>query len=135
MARTEQAFRFDRLQDQQELCYVQGVRAQGLLFLSGISSLDAQGCVLYPGDMAGQARYIYGRIREMLKSQGIQFEDLVKEAIYTTNMEAWRKTCSVRHEVFAGMVPPAGTVVEVIRLFEPGLLLEIEAVAQLPRVP
>jgi enamine deaminase RidA (YjgF/YER057c/UK114 family) len=134
MARPEQAFYYNRT-DEQRLCYVQGVRSQGLLFMSGVASLDTDGRVLHPQDMEAQMRCIYSLIREMLESQSIQFQDIVKEVIYTTDMDAWRATLPVRQEVFAGMVPPAGSVVEVARLFQPGLLLEIEVVAQVERNP
>lgn len=129
MARDEQAF-YDNVEQERQLCYVQGVRVHGLLYMSGVTSLDPQGQVVHPGDMSAQARYIYRRIHQMLASQGIPFTNLIKEVIYTTDMDAWRATLSVRQEVFAGMVPPAGSVVQVSRLFEPGLLLEIEVTAE-----
>jgi 2-iminobutanoate/2-iminopropanoate deaminase len=134
MAWSEQAFYYNRT-DEQRLCYVQGVRSQGLLFMSGVTSLGTDGQVQHPQDMGAQARFIYRRIREMLESHSIQFQNIVKEVIYTTDMNAWRATLPVRHEVFAGMVPPAGSVVEVARLFKPGLLLEIEVVVQIQRYP
>jgi enamine deaminase RidA (YjgF/YER057c/UK114 family) len=129
MARDEQPY-YHNAQHERQLCCVQGVRSGGLLFMSGVTSIDPHGRVVHPGDMSAQTRYIYGRIHDMLFSQGLPFSSLIKEVVYTTDMEAWRAAQHVRHEIFAGMVPPAGSVVEVTRLFDPGVLVGIEVIAE-----
>jgi enamine deaminase RidA (YjgF/YER057c/UK114 family) len=129
MARDEQAF-YHNANHERQLRYVQGVRSGGFLFMSGVTSIDSDGRVVHPGDMSAQTRYIYRRIQDMLSSQGLPFSSLIKEVVYTTDMEAWRAAQHVRHEIFAGMVPPAGSVVEVTRLFDPGVLVEIEVIAE-----
>jgi 3-hydroxyisobutyrate dehydrogenase len=129
MARDEQAF-YHNAEHERQLCYVQGVRSGGFLFMSGVTSIDSHGRIVHPGDMSAQTRYIYRRIQDLLCSQGLPFSSLIKEVVYTTDMEAWRAVQNIRHEIFAGTVPPAGSVVEVTRLFDPGALVEIEVIAE-----
>ena len=58
---------------------------------------------------------------------------MVKETIYTTDMDALLKAADLRFEYYGeGAPPPTVSWVQVQRLLDPGFLVEIEVVAELP---
>lgn len=109
--------------------YAQAVRAGDLLFIAGSVSWDKDGTPIDLGDMSAQIRNCYADIEKTLAHFGIGFENLVKETIYTRDMDALIKHAGARLEVFGDVAPPASTWVEIKTLVSPDLLLEIEAVA------
>ena len=62
----------------------------------------------------------------------LRFDSVVKETIYTTDMTALLKVADVRFEYYAKEHLPAVSWVQVQRLLDPGFLVEVEVVAELP---
>jgi 2-iminobutanoate/2-iminopropanoate deaminase len=85
-----------------------------------------------PGDMAGQLRAAYANIRRTLAAHRAEFDEVVKETIYTTDMEALLKASDVRLEYYDKERLPTISWVQVQRLVDKGFLVEIEVVAELP---
>lgn len=110
--------------------YTDAVRAGGLLFLSGIVPIDAEG-KLVGEDVAEQARQVFRNMELVLKAAGCGFDDVVKVTHYLLNVDDRPAINPVRMEFF-GEARPASTLVEVSALAIPGALLEIEAVAAIP---
>ena len=131
MARADQVFHA-REALEKALGFSQAVRVGSTIYFSGLVSVDEQANVRDPHDMAAQIRNVYTELRELLTIHGITLEDVVKETIYTTDVEALVANAGVRLEMLAGAVPPAATWVEVRRLFKPELLLEVDWVAHVP---
>lgn len=111
--------------------YSDAVRTGNLLFLSGCVALDADGHVVGEGDIAAQTRQVFANIEAVLRAAGAGFANVVKTTIFLTNVEDRSALAPIRREVF-GDHRPASTLVEVSALAVPGLLIEIEAVAELP---
>ena len=111
--------------------YTDAVRAGGLLFVSGIVPIDAEGNLVGADDVAKQARQVFRNMDLCLKAAGCGFEDVVKVVHYLTDVDDRPKINPVRIEFF-GDARPASTLVEVSALVVPGALLEIEAVAAIP---
>jgi 2-iminobutanoate/2-iminopropanoate deaminase len=111
--------------------YTDAVRAGGLLFVSGIVPIDAEGNLVGEGDVAEQARQVFRNMDLCLKAAGCTFADVVKVVHYLTDVDDRPKINPVRIEFF-GDARPASTLVEVSALVVPGALLEIEAVAAIP---
>lgn len=107
------------------------VRRGGFLFISGMVGWDANGDVVAPDDPARQARQAFENLRDVLAAAGAGFADVVMETEYVVDMDHYRVIGRVRNEFFAAPYP-AATLVEVRRLFRPGLLFEIQAIAVLP---
>ncbi len=107
--------------------YTDAVRAGGLLFLSGIVPLDAEGR-LVGEDAVAQARQVFRNMELVLKAAGCGFEDVVKVTHFLLDVNDRAAINPVRQEFF-GEARPASTLVEVSALAVPGALLEIEAVA------
>jgi enamine deaminase RidA (YjgF/YER057c/UK114 family) len=62
----------------------------------------------------------------------VGFDSVVKETIYTTDMDALLKVADLRFEYYGKERQPAASWVEVRRLLDPGFLVEVEVVAELP---
>ncbi|HTB30286.1 MAG TPA: RidA family protein [Steroidobacteraceae bacterium] len=112
--------------------YSQAVLIDKTLYVSGTVAVDANGRLVAPGDMAGQMRAAYANIRRTLAAHGADFDEVVKETIYTTDMDALLKSSDVRFEYYGKERLPTVSWVQVQRLVDPGFLVEIEVVAELP---
>jgi enamine deaminase RidA (YjgF/YER057c/UK114 family) len=77
-------------------------------------------------------RAAYTNIRRTLAAHGVSFNEVVKETIYTTNMDALLKASDLRFEYYDKERLPATSWVQVQRLVDPGFMVEIEVVAELP---
>lgn len=99
-------------------------------WVAGTTDAGPDGHARHPGDVAAQARGAIETIEGVLSQVGFALGDIVVTRIYVTDMaEAAEPILAVHGRVF-GHVRPAATMVEVTRLIDPTLLVEIEAVAR-----
>ena len=112
--------------------YSQAVLIDKTLYISGSVAADQNGRLVSPGDMAGQMRAAYSNIRRTLTAHGADFEEVVKETIYTTDMDALLKASDLRFEYYDKERLPTTSWLQVQRLVDPGFLVQIEVVAELP---
>jgi enamine deaminase RidA (YjgF/YER057c/UK114 family) len=112
--------------------YSQAVQIDRTLYVSGSVSVDAKGRLVAPGDMAGQLRAAYANIQRTLAAHGATFNQVVKETIFTTDMDALLKSSDLRFEYYGKERLPAVSWLEVRRLVDPGFLVEVEVIAELP---
>jgi 2-iminobutanoate/2-iminopropanoate deaminase len=112
--------------------YSQAVLIDKTLYISGSVAADQSGRLVAAGDMAGQMRAAYSNIRSTLAAHGADFDEVVKETIYTTDMDALLKASDVRFEVYNKERLPTTSWVQVQRLVDPGFLVQIEVIAELP---
>jgi 2-iminobutanoate/2-iminopropanoate deaminase len=112
--------------------YSQAVLIDKTLYISGSVAADQNGRLVSAGDMAGQMRAAYSNIRRTLAAHGADFEEVVKETIYTTDMDALLKASDLRFEFYDKERLPTTSWVQVQRLVDPGFLVQIEVVAELP---
>jgi 2-iminobutanoate/2-iminopropanoate deaminase len=102
------------------------VRTGGLLFLSG--QVGMREGKLGEG-IEEQTRFVLENIRDVLAQAGGTLEDVVKVTVFMTDMALWPKMNEVYSQYFP-KDPPARTAVGVTALPLPGLLLEMECVAE-----
>jgi 2-iminobutanoate/2-iminopropanoate deaminase len=112
--------------------YTDAVEANGLLFVSGIVPVDAEGRVVGGDDVVEQARQVFQNMGEVLAAAGAAFADVVKVTVFLTDVDDRAKINPIRQEVF-GEARPASTLVEISRLAVPGAKIEVECVAALER--
>lgn len=109
--------------------YSQGVRAGGMLFLSGQIPLDPATGKLVEGDIAAQAAQACENVLALLRSQGLSAANVVKTTVFITDIAMFGAV----NKVYATYFPqpsPARSCVEVARL-PLGAQVEIEAIAAL----
>ena len=128
--RVKQVFHLNPLE--KDLGYSQAVLIDKTLYISGSVAADGNGRLVASGDMAGQMRAAYANIRRTLVAHGAGFDEVVKETIYTTDMDALLKASDLRFEYYGKERLPTTSWVQVQRLVDRGFLVEIEVVAELP---
>ena len=94
-------------------------------WVSGCTSV-VDGVVAHPGDAAAQARQALAAIATALERAGFSLADVVRTRMYVTDISRWEEVGRAHGEVF-GDIRPAATMVEVSRLIDPDMLVEIEA--------
>jgi 2-iminobutanoate/2-iminopropanoate deaminase len=129
-ARIKQVFHLNPYE--KDFGYSQAVLIDKTLYISGTVSVDEGGRLVAPADMAGQLRTVYTNIRRTLEAHGADFNEVVKETIYTTDMNALLKAADLRFEFYDKERLPTTSWVQVQRLVDPGFLVSIEVVAELP---
>jgi 2-iminobutanoate/2-iminopropanoate deaminase len=103
-----------------------------VVHLKGQVALDKDGRVVGKGDMQAQTRQVLANIQSVLASIGGRMQDIVSLTQHVTDIEEFMKTGSLRREFFAEPFPVT-TTVQVVRLYNPELLVEITAIAEIPR--
>lgn len=99
---------------------------------SGTTATDSSGRVVHPGNPSAQTRLAIRNIAAALRSAGSGLEDVVQTRLYVTDISRWKEVARA-HGQALGPVRPATAMVEVSRLIDPKMLVEIEAVARAPR--
>jgi enamine deaminase RidA (YjgF/YER057c/UK114 family) len=96
------------------------------VFVSGTISIDSEGDIVGPGDPYEQAKHILRIIAHALEELGGSLEDVVRTRIYIANFRDLDEVGRAHRETF-GEFPPANTVIEVPRLIDQAMRVEIEA--------
>lgn len=104
-----------------------------LLYVAGQVALDSTGRVVGMGDFRAQAVQVFENLRRALAVGGATFADVVKLNYYVVDATQVQSLRDVRDRYVHIAAPPASTLVEVRRLFRDDLLIEVEAVAIVPR--
>ncbi|MGB6487956.1 MAG: Rid family hydrolase [Steroidobacteraceae bacterium] len=103
-----------------------------LAHLKGQVALDRDGQVVGKGDMRVQLRKTLENIKAVLASIGGEMSDIVSLTQYATDIEQFMAAGDIRREFFSEPYPVT-TTVQVVRLYHPDLLIEISAIAEIPR--
>jgi len=111
---------------EREVGYARAVRAGTHIFVTGCAPVAEKGGVHAPGDAYGQAKRCIEIMRRALQDLGADLSDVVRTRMFVTDIERWRDYGRAHREAF-GEHPPATTMVEVRRLIDPAMLIEIEA--------
>ncbi len=103
-----------------------------IVHLKGQVALDQHGQVVGAGDMRAQVRKVLENIQSVLASMGGGMSDVVSLVHFATDIERFMGTGDIRKEFFGGPFPVT-TTVQVGRLYHPDLLIEVTALAEIPR--
>ena len=106
--------------------YSRAVRVGNVVHISGTTATDATGRVVGVGDAYAQTRQALRNIESALARAGARLAHVVRTRIYVTDITRWQEIGRAHGETF-GAVRPATSMVEVRRLIDPEMLVEIEA--------
>ena len=84
--------------------------------------------VIGVGDVTLQTEYIIKKIEHTLVEAGFSLKDVVRTRIFMTDISLWEEVAKVHSYLFEDVMP-ASTLIEVSKLIDPDLLIEIEATA------
>jgi len=114
--------------------FSRAVRVGDLVFVSGTVAWGPDGKLVGKGDVYAQAKQTLANIEGYLREAGASLKDVVRTRIYLTDIGRWQEVARAHREAFDD-VRPASSLLEISRLAEPEMLVEIEAVAVLSATP
>ena len=106
-----------------EIGYCQAVRSGNRLYISG---------TVGQGEMPAAVQSTYERLKQTLEANGLTLQNVVKENVYTTDLDAFKASKEIRKAFYGGSLP-AATWVQVQRLYLPSFVLEVELIAEYPK--
>jgi len=110
--------------------YSRAIRAGNQVHVSGTTATDEAGNVVGEDDPYEQTRQALDNVEDALEALDATLTDVVRTRIYVRDADDWAAVGRAHGEYF-GEIRPATTLVEVSRLVEPTMLVELEATAVL----
>jgi enamine deaminase RidA (YjgF/YER057c/UK114 family) len=108
--------------------FSRAVRAGDTVYVSGTVAWGPDGKLVGRGDVYAQAKQAIANIEAALRQAGASLQDVARTRIYLTDISRWEEAARAHREAFAE-VRPASSLLEVSRLADPEMLVEIEAIA------
>lgn len=105
--------------------YSRATRVGDVIHVAGTTATDEEGTPIDGGPYE-QTAHILDTITQTLDSAGASIEDVTRTRMFVTDIDDWEDIGRAHEEVF-GEIQPAATMVEVQRLIDPQLCVEIEA--------
>lgn len=105
--------------------YSRAVQVGDHLFISGTTAMNFKGEVVAPGDAYEQTKSILAAVKAILVSRGFSSQDVVRTRLFVTNISKWEDYARAHREFFE-TVRPASSMVQVSKLVDPRLVVELE---------
>lgn len=107
--------------------YSRAVKAGNVIEISGTTAVDGE-TLVGKGDIHAQAVFIFQKIEKVLIEAGSGLKDVIRTRMFVTDIKKWEEVAKA-HLLFFKEIKPATTMVEVSRLIDEDLLIEIEVTA------
>jgi enamine deaminase RidA (YjgF/YER057c/UK114 family) len=113
---------------EQQVGYSRAVRTGDTVRVAGTTATDEDGDLVGEGDPYAQASQAFANVERALAEAGARLEDVVRTRMYVTDADDWEALGRAHAEYFED-VRPATALVEVSRLVDPAMVVEVEAEA------
>lgn len=107
--------------------YSRAVRIGNIIEVSGTTAVDGDR-IIGKDDLYIQTSFILKKIEKILMEAGASMSDVIRTRMYVTDISRWEQAGRAHAEYFA-TIRPTASMVEVSRLINPDLLIEIEVTA------
>ncbi len=110
------------------VAYSRAVCIGNFIAVAGTTAVDQSGEIVGPGDPYQQTSFALAKIEKALNEAGASLKDVIRTRIFATDISHWEQIGKAHREFFEGIFP-ACTMVEVSRLVDKDMLVEIEVEA------
>ncbi|MBI3718874.1 MAG: RidA family protein [Sphingobacteriales bacterium] len=107
--------------------YCRAVRMGNIIEVAGTTAMDGD-VLIGKDDMYAQTKYIFQKIEKALQEAGATINDVVRTRMFVTDISKWEEAGRAHGEFFKS-IKPVATMVEVSKLINDDLLIEIEVTA------
>ena len=109
--------------------YSRAVRVGNRIYVTGTTATGENGEIVGAGDAYAQTVQTIKNIERALKALNAGLENVVRTRMFVTDISRWEEYGRAHGEFFRE-ISPATTMVEVSKLIDPQMLIEIEADAE-----
>ena len=109
--------------------YSRAIRAGDEIHVSGTTATADDGRVVAPGDPYAQTARAIENVETALSALDAALSDVIRTRLFVTDIDGWEAIGRAHGDAFED-VRPATTMVQVERLIDPEMVVEIEAVAR-----
>ncbi len=107
--------------------YSRAIKMGNIIEVAGTTAMNGE-MVVAKGDVYGQTIFIFKKIEEILKRVESSLDDVIRTRMYVTDISQWEEVGKA-HAYFFKNTKPVATMVEVSKLIQEDLLIEIEVTA------
>jgi len=107
--------------------YSRAVIVGNIIEISGTTAVDGEN-IIGKGDVYSQAVFIFKKVQKLLEDAGSNLKDVIRTRMFVTDISKW-KEIGKAHALFFKEIKPATSMIQVSRLIDENLLIEIEVTA------
>ncbi|HEV7642707.1 MAG TPA: RidA family protein [Pyrinomonadaceae bacterium] len=109
--------------------YSRAIKVGERIYVTGTTATDESGAIVGPGDAYAQTVQAIRNIERALKALDAGLENVVRTRMFVTDISRWEEYGKAHGEFFSEVMPCA-TMVEIAKLVDPDMLIEIEVDAE-----
>ena len=110
--------------------YSRAVKVGERIYVTGTTATNESGAIVGAGDAYAQTTQAIRNIEQALKALGASLENVVRTRMFVTDISRWEEYGQAHGEFFS-VIKPCATMVEVSKLVDPEMLIEIEVEAEM----